>query len=392
MFDINFIIISCLLFGTLQACSESLVGESSTSTSTHQKAIERIEKKDLLKRVMAAMPKEMDAHSRNTLFGVAVSILGESFETVVRNIVSADGKNTFGHNFPLDPEVLRDVMDLSQGKKVLEIAAANGENAFLLGLSGAERVFINDIEPTEIEKCRKRLESLPIDTQAKFTLVPGDCLKVFERDEYTECFDVIYARNIMHFLFGEKREQFIQTVQRLLKPGGHLIITANSARRLIAAGKIKDISHEYVFKQRAYKLRLPEGHVNLLQTFAVEENLTDVDPVRYRFVPVITFTKAGPKEEAAFKVLNKDVKETLQDCAADCIDRFGIQQLALHKRTIECHESQTIAYTQATLEQAFAGKNLVAKKIVTTGLLGHVTVQENEELHVTMFFEKLPRS
>ncbi len=383
-----------ILFLTLtgfgHACLGSSAAVQSTSLPTLLDQSRRVEKKDLLGRVINTLPADKDATFRNAIFHVAISALGDSYEAKPRAIVSADGKNTYGQSFPLDPEVLMDIIDLAQGKTVLEIAAAHGENAVLLGLAGAERVVINDIEPAELEKCRERLEELPADTRAKFTLAPGDCLKVFAGDEYTACFDVIYARNIMHFLFGEKREQFIHTVHRLLKPDGHLIITANSAQPLLATKKIVPISHEYVFKQRGYKLRLPEGHINFFQTFKVEDDLTTVDPVRSRYIPLIRFTEHGIYYEKEFVALPSEDKARLNNHVADCIEEYGLHKLALDGRAIECHENQTICYMPVTLEEAFSGVGLVAQHSQFTDLSGHIAVHQNKANHLTMFFKKQP--
>ena len=115
----------------------------------------------------------------------------------------------------INPEVLASLMRYSCGKKVLEVGAASGENSLLIGLAGAE-VWVNDIEHLELREFQKKLARITKKIKKKFHLIKGDCLQVFQGKEYTEKFDVIYARNIFHLFFGDRRDRFIDTMNRLL--------------------------------------------------------------------------------------------------------------------------------------------------------------------------------
>ncbi len=378
-------ILSMLFLAIPHACSGSSAVMKSAS-SVDQTGAVRIKKEDLFMKVLKTVQGNPDSEYRNRYMRFANTILQESYEVAKRPVMSAGRENKFGAAYPIHPEVLSDIMDLSQGKTVLEVAAASGENGFLLGLTGAEKVYINDIEESEIEKCRARLSLLPTDAQKIFTLVQGDCLEVFKDAQYTGHFDVIYARNIIHFLYGDKREDFIGTMYRLLKPGGCLIITANAIGRMMQL--IGQNSRAYVFKTTTYLLRTDgTGRCeSLSRDIEVEDNLVDVDPLRYKVVPLVNITKKGPKYENAFSSLESSLQERINDLVSDVYEEGDIGKKG--KLTIIKHEAQSISYTHATLYEAFSNTDLVVLKTLLTDHFGHVVNSQGAAHSLTMLFQK----
>ena len=161
------------------------------------------------------------------------SIVGGAYESYGRFVKCADGKNRYGRVFPMNPEVLFELMSNVEGKSVLELGAASGENALLLGLAGAKEVFVNDIVKSEVKTFEKTIARLSSkEVREKFHAVAGDCLEIFESPEYEGRFDLIYARNFYHFFFGEKKDRLNALFKKLLKPKGLLVISTNSVNVL----------------------------------------------------------------------------------------------------------------------------------------------------------------
>ncbi|NCP62208.1 MAG: methyltransferase domain-containing protein [Alphaproteobacteria bacterium] len=159
-----------------------------------------------------------------TEIGDSLKILQRVFESGRRQIKH---EHKYGQSFPCNPEMLYDLMSQAPGKRVLEIAGASGENAILIGLAGAEHVYLNDIVPEEVEEFQRQVETLKPELKDRFTSIAGDC---FDLDEHLEVnsLDIILARNIFHFLKPSQYDDFFELVKRLLKPGGIFAMTVNS--------------------------------------------------------------------------------------------------------------------------------------------------------------------
>ncbi len=170
-----------------------------------------------------------------TQFGVAARIIKPVYEQGHRNIRE---EHKYGQSFPINPEMLHELMTHVRGTEahVLEIAGAAGQNAVMLGLAGAERVYHNDIVPSEVEAFEAHVSTLAPDQQKKFTPICGDCFELGDHIP-SGSLDVILARNIVHFFKESQYEAFFSMVKGLLKPGGRFAMTVNSHYNLTAEGR-----------------------------------------------------------------------------------------------------------------------------------------------------------
>ncbi len=227
-----------------------------------------------------------------SIMELAKEVLDPVYECEPRSIECSNTTTKYGYSFPINPEILAHIMKLSRGKKVLEIAGARGENSLFMGLAGAQEVYLNDMELGELAVFKTIIQCLPKKLQQKFHIIPGDCLKVFEDDCYTEQFDVIYARNIFHFFMGEKRKHFIHVVSRLLKPGGLLVLTVNSAIHQLGKEKMLQHPEAYAFLKRTPMFRLIDKNISIsgFGEKSVAADLSLVDPLEYHFAPTVKFT------------------------------------------------------------------------------------------------------
>ncbi|HBN22703.1 MAG TPA: hypothetical protein DD412_05640 [Holosporales bacterium] len=159
-----------------------------------------------------------------TEIGVSLKTLKLIFESDRRPII---GQHKYGQSFPCNPEMLYDLMSQAGRKRVLEIAGASGENALLMGLAGAEHVYMNDIVPEEVNTFRTNVESQKPELRDRFTPITGDCFDLGEHIR-ANSLDIILARNIFHFLKPSQYDDFFGLVKGLLKPGGIFAMTVNS--------------------------------------------------------------------------------------------------------------------------------------------------------------------
>jgi len=159
-----------------------------------------------------------------TEIGVSLKVLKSVFESEHRGI---KGQHKYGQSFPCNPEMLYDLMSQAKGKRVLEIAGASGENALLMGLAGAEHVYMNDIVSEEVNAFRTNVETLKPELRDRFTPITGDCFDLGKHIK-ANSLDIILARNIFHFLKPSQYDDFFGLVKGLLKPGGIFAMTVNS--------------------------------------------------------------------------------------------------------------------------------------------------------------------
>ena len=130
----------------------------------------------------------------------ARKILSSVFERGKRGIL---GQHRYGQRFPINPEVLAWLMQECKDKKVLEIAGASGESSIIMALAGASSTYLNDITEREVKQCVKTISEIPEEYRKKITAQCGNLFAL--PDKFPEpTFDLIYARNIFHFMMLAK--------------------------------------------------------------------------------------------------------------------------------------------------------------------------------------------
>ena len=188
---------------------------------------------------------------------LVIGQLATVYETKPRFIESKVEGRQHGFAYPVQPESLAHLMRTCKDKNVLELGGARGENGIFIGLAGARHVWINDINGAEVQEAAPTINRLSVALQAKFSLMPGDCFTVFSDAQFDGLFDVILARNLFHFFAGKNRIKFIALVERLLKPGGRLILDVNSARQSGFKEALEADPEAYVFARRIPMCRQP---------------------------------------------------------------------------------------------------------------------------------------
>lgn len=298
-----------------------------------------------------------EVRASESAMAVVWDILNSSYESKKRPVKFAGGNSLMGSVYPIQPEILGDIMQRAKGKRVLEIAAANGDSAILIGLAGAKEVYVNDIAEIELAEFEKKIARLPDQFRSKFKIIFGDCLKVFDKSYY-EKFDIIYARNIFHFFVGEKREIFIKTFEDLLDIDGRLIITVNSPDEFFA--KMISINPDaYVFKHETFLLRAPNKNSTIMFTdIDIENNLSGVDPLQFSWTPMIKFLLPGPMFYPIFYSLPDSTQKRLLSYSVDKINSQSAVRLAMEQCTIDCHAINSVLYRENTIRKAFADSKL----------------------------------
>lgn len=161
-----------------------------------------------------------------TFSKIAEQVARSTYESRPRPIQDS----RYGVSFSIQPEILAYIMQLVKGKVVVEIAGARGENSVLLAFAGAEKVYMNDIVPQEVDDFRRLRNKLPSAVQDKLVAVEGNCFELLQKhQELKGRIDFILCRNLIHLLTDKDQSKLFQTTQSLLKPGGMAIFTVNSA-------------------------------------------------------------------------------------------------------------------------------------------------------------------
>jgi len=320
-------------------------------------------------------------------------ILDRCYEAPLRH-VEDPSTSKYGKVYFFNPEDLAYLMRLCKGKTVLEIAGAQGDNALCLGLAGAKEVCLNDVAPAEIERFKKSVQRLPADLQKKFRFLRGDCFDVLRSAFCEGYFDIIYARNFIHFFLGEKRDRLIALLYRLCKPGGCVMLTAHSVYSDPASQEalIGAVEEPYVFQVYTAVVKAV-GQANsdpLFQQLTVNtDDVNTLDPLSYSFIPAVTFGERGSMgQEAFFKILTKENQEKTLKFAEKLIEINGLEPLINNYTRITLHNAPSVRYSTNTLQKAFSQYYFKVVGAWYTNTEGHVTHVDDERVHVTIELEK----
>ena len=336
--------------------------------------------------------------------GIVNEILDASYETNARYVNVGDKTTKYGYAFPMQPEILYDLMMECKDKVVLELAAACGDNAILIGLAGAKEVHINDNAIPEMKACSVRVSKLPKEYRSRFKLPGGDCFKLFESEEYNGKFDVIYARNFYHFFLGEKKKALNKLFVRLLKPGGKLILTTNSVNTVQLQGgldMVKAYPESYVFENLQPILRSSVNVGNDKLYHPTQKPLSPEegekrDPLAYEFKPLMTFVDGSIKTTAVFTDLNSSSRLLLTGFMRALIENNGVyflgdtpRRMNLRHDMLEVHSCSSVMYSHLTLPKQFKGIGLIATKVISTNFKGHTTNDNHSETSLTVICLKI---
>ena len=120
--------------------------------------------------------------------------------------VSFDGRFTAGFKVKM-----LELSEVSDGDRVLDVGCGNGSLINGISRKGKIQAYGVDISPNMIEECRKRYGDI------EFVVSTGEGLP-FDADS----FDMLTICCVLHHLNNPQR--FFHEAQRILKPGGKLIV------------------------------------------------------------------------------------------------------------------------------------------------------------------------
>lgn len=178
------------------------------------------------------LPKKLDLTNTEQLRPFVAKGLTAAALKVAEQVYEMRSRNTsdirFGKVFPIYAEVFGYAAVKARGEVVMELAGASGENAILLAFAGASKVYMNDINTSELEIFKSVKKNLPKQIQAKLELLPGDCLEVLaQRKALDERIGLVLCRNLIHFFDDSQQMDFFLSLKATMKVGGLAILTAN---------------------------------------------------------------------------------------------------------------------------------------------------------------------
>lgn len=250
---------------------------------------------------------------------LARTFLEGNYESRPRPIRNESGKNVHGLGYPVNPEFLFELMTHCENKIVLELGAADGINSILLALAGAKKVYINDIEKTEIEKLKIHKSQLTRELKRKVEINLGDCFKYLKQFR-EDSIDILIIRNLLHFFKSSQQEKLLAEAYRVLKSGGIIHITTNGKQpRLIHL-----FPEDTVFKRQAVFI----DTAMLTSTYAKSDPtlINDLDPLSYQNENIGVITHKGEEgyylDSNKMKTLpeecQKEVEKKLSDKLSNC--------------------------------------------------------------------------
>jgi SAM-dependent methyltransferase len=235
-----------------------------------------------------------------------------------KRITRANKNSQYGCNFPLNHDVLQELMPKVKGKVCCDLAYGRGYNGFLLGLAGAQKIYMIDIDSEVMEGFKEKIEHLPASFKEKFEFITQDIFLDLPKT-LSEKFDFIYCRNFIHFLTEEKIKLFFNILKNLLKPEGEIILSGDCKKDFKESG--------WSFREKT-KLGyfLNKKEFIKLEDFMIQENtpcLENVDPLQYKeFFPAIVSKGKLAFDQDTMRSLPADVlnffKDNIRNIISSC--------------------------------------------------------------------------
>ena len=135
-------------------------------------------------------------------------------ESIYQNVPEKD----IPWNFEKPPESLVSLIESSkiQPCRCIDLGCGLGDYAIYLATLGF-RVTGIDISPTAIRKAKQNADSKGVECRFMAADIINDNL------EELGTFDFAYDYEVLHHIYLEQRERYVQRVDKLLNPGGHYL-------------------------------------------------------------------------------------------------------------------------------------------------------------------------
>lgn len=182
----------------------------------------------ILKNVSKEEILELIAKNNPAYALFAAAILSSVYESKSRTILNEQGSITpYGSSFCVNPEMLKYLIIAVQERDriVLDIGAASGENAILLALAGARKVYVNDINGSELQRFRNLLSRLPEEIQQRLIAIQSSWKDLPDMLE-AHSIDIICCRNVIHFYSMPDARDFLAIVGHLASRDALLLLSA----------------------------------------------------------------------------------------------------------------------------------------------------------------------
>jgi len=105
---------------------------------------------------------------------------------------------------------------LTKGK-ALDVGCGNGRNAIYLAQKGYQAIGI-DFSQTSIEWARKTADEKTVEVNFL-------CQSIYDFADDNESFDLVYDGGCFHHIKPHRRQQYLRTILKYLKPGGYYAMT-----------------------------------------------------------------------------------------------------------------------------------------------------------------------
>lgn len=152
-------------------------------------------------------------------------IAGSIYEAPLREVLGTKR----GIVYPMNPEVMAYAMVAAHNQVVVEIGGASGENAILLALAGAKKVYMIDITREEVEKCRELIRALPSDLAERIEPIEGDSMDLLQiMHKEIGKVGLVLCRNLIHFQNNQRLKQLFKSMKVLQTDEGQAIFTTNA--------------------------------------------------------------------------------------------------------------------------------------------------------------------
>ncbi len=154
---------------------------------------------------------------------------------ILEEIYEADGKkhvphgkgekeSQYGQEKACVPETLHYLLQHCQGKTIFELGGGSGNISLLFVLAGAQEVVLNDLSKEALRHALTLFNTFPDKykkPQGEFTMSfkKGDGISLMRKEENKGRFDVVIARNVLHFFTTQQLTNFWDALAFSTKEG-----------------------------------------------------------------------------------------------------------------------------------------------------------------------------
>lgn len=286
---------------------------------------------------------------------------------------TAQGKKDFDVIYPIQQELLSMLMRWVRGRKVLEIACANGLLGILLGYADAREVVLNDSNPLEERRFNTLLADVPAQIKKKFHYIRGNFFEL--KPECIKDIDVLYCGHMIHSFTAARMDAFFNTMNHILKENAIAIITVSAPYQNPNFRSIVDANPDCT----AFKIVTVYNCSNHEKNLCLVCLLPDSTPIelRIRHKQIVYVKALGAKwkeDNTAFNRLDRAVQNAIKQ-GFSIIKEHMLQMVA---GSIEVEVCVLTLYTFKTLGDLFESRNYEILSLQGVDARGHLVAQGEE--------------